>query len=133
MLEFHRDNVNRVISQNYQAFVSFTQQLSECLKMAVFINDILQNPLSRKKVIDVAYMDFYFDIGKNWSKFSQDLLARYVKELSHEIFDQIGVYKNTVNRPASSGISNQTVLSSYFRNMYNATMLVHENNDLNRK
>lgn len=144
MLDYHRDNVGSINISDYRtkrterllgqrAFVVFKLQLFECLKLVENLNKNLANKLSRAQIIDVAYMVFYYGIGKEWEEFSRKLFKRYSADLLQLLHLKIAQIKKDPKEPRNLGRTNQTALSAYFRNMYNAILLVHNNHSLSRK
>jgi hypothetical protein len=147
MLDFHRENVNTIIIDNYklwmkdkkekaQAFVSFKLQLFDCIDMVSEINDQLNRKLNDKEIVDVAYMIFYYGVDKRWINFMKKLLINYDEKLIQLIFSNVELNKTktfTNNKPRDLGKTNQTILSTYFRNMYNAIMLIHKSDILNKE
>ena len=147
MLDFHRENVNSIVIDNYklwmkdkkekaQAFVSFKLQLFDCIDMVSDINNKLNKKLSKKEIADVAYMVFYYGVDRQWIGFLEKLLIGYDENLLQLIFSCINTQKTitfTNNNPKDLGKTNQTILSTYFRNMYNAIMLIHKSDILNKE
>jgi hypothetical protein len=147
MLDFHRENVNSIVIDNYklwikdkkrkaQAFVSFKLQLFDCINMVSEINKELNHKLNDKEIIDAAYMVFYYGVDGRWIDFTKKLFARYDENLPQLISLYVNGQKTktfTDDKPKDIGKTNQTVLSTYFRNMYNAIMLIHNSDILDKE
>lgn len=145
MLDYHRDNINSIIIDNYklwmddkkekaQAFVSFKLQIFDCIDMIKELNTQLDRKLSKMEIADVAYMIFYYGIDKQWFDFTEKLLKNYDEKLPKLIYSFVERQKTktfTNDQPKDIGKTNQTILSTYFRNMYNAIILIHKSNILN--
>jgi hypothetical protein len=143
MIDYHRDNVAGTKVDDYRlykkaevngqkAFVSFKLQLFECLDLVEEVGKVLDQKLSRREIMDVAYMMFYYGIGDDWKPFSKQIFKRYDPELLPVLTARIKEIKQDEKKPKDLGKTNQTSLSSYFRNMYNAIMLIHANANLTR-
>jgi uncharacterized membrane protein len=140
MLDYHNDNVNRLNimhidpnkekehAENRRAFVIFKLQLKELLEITREINKELKLELEDKAVIDIAYISFYYGIDDDWPEFLKDKLKGYPNA------DQIAEKLLNAKRKSAKkiGRTNQTSLSAYFRNMYNAIKLVDENKYLTK-
>jgi len=144
MLDFHRSNVDSIIINNYklwmrdkkekaQAFVSFKLQLFDCIDMVTELNKQINKKLTEKEIVDIAYMVFYYGVDQRWLDFTKKLLAKYDAKLPELICKYIQNQKAMKDKPKDIGMTNQTILSTYFRNMYNAIMLIHKSPLLNRK
>jgi len=140
MLDYHNEIVRQLsvshidpkkddISEGRRAFVIFKLQLRELLKIVDKINKKLHLKLSDDDIIDIAYISFFYGIDNDWEDFSDDKFSKYK--------DREIILKKLLNEKEKSklkiGRTNQTSLSSYFRNMYNAIKLVDENKFLTRK
>lgn len=135
MLEFHNDNVNRLkikhidkskneTVENRRAFVIFRLQIRELLKNVRDINTKLNLNLSKEALIDIVYVAFYYGIDKEGRDSLEKKLKMYKKH--REIVDELLQKKQDAVKFAI-GRTNQTSLSSYFRNMYNAIKLIDSN------
>ena len=145
MLDYHRDNVNSIKVNNYKlwmndtkektdAFVNFKLQIFDCVDMINELNKQLDRKLNRKETADAAYMVFYYGIDKRWLDFTKKLLGNYDGKLPGLILNYVENQKTltfTDNRPKDIGRTNQNILSVYFRNMYNAIMVIHKSGFLN--
>jgi hypothetical protein len=130
MLDYHNSNVSNLSvthvdhtkkEENYigrRAFVVFKIQLTELLKTVSKINNEIQLNLTEQEIIDIAYVSFFYGIDADWQSFSQKKLLRYPRgnEIAQKLLDEkVRLYKSF-----RIGRTNQTSLSSYFRNMYRA-------------
>lgn len=145
MLDFHYENINNLHINditssnepkhkneinNRRAFVIFKKQLELLLKEVENINARRNFNLSPEDIIDIAYISFYYGIDKQWSEFSASKLNKYTPH-SKTIYDDLLEFKN--NSVIKVGRTNQTSLSAYYRNMYNAIKLIDNNNFLTEK
>lgn len=133
MLEFHNENVNRLkikhidktkkdeIVENRRAFVIFRLQIKKLLKDLKDIDAKLALNLSNKDLIDIVYVSFYYGIDKEWRPFLEKKLEMHSRH--QEIVSEL-LKKKQYAKKYAIGRTNQTSLSSYFRNMYNAIKLI---------
>ena len=145
MIDYHRENVGSIVIDNYklwvndkkekaQAFVSFKLQLFDCLNMVNELNELLENKLNEREMADVAYIIFYYGVDERWKDLSEKLLSNYDNALPKLIANYVESQKTMTNdKPKDLGKTNQTILSAYFRNMYNAIMLIHKSSILNEE
>ncbi len=144
MLDYHSENVKSLtvkhIKNEYdeivtgrRGFVIFRLQLIKLVEVVEKINSELKLNLKKSKIIDIAYISFYYGINEDWKDFLMNKLKRYDK--SEEIVKKLIYYKNKINeeKKINIGRTNQTSLSVYFRNMYNAVKFIDKNNILNKE
>ncbi|MCK9425195.1 MAG: putative phage abortive infection protein [Ignavibacteriaceae bacterium] len=138
MLDYHTENVKQLCISHIdpdkkedkiegrRAFVIFKLQLIELCKVVNKIKKELQLGLSNEEIIDIVYIAFYYGIDKDWEKFAENKLSRYQKgkEIAKLLLDA----KNSDSK--NIGRTNQTSLSSYFRNLYNAVKLIDNDKNL---
>lgn len=132
MLDYHTENVKQLnIShidptkkedkiEGRRAFVIFKLQLIELFGIVNKIKNDLKLELGNEEIIDIVYVSFYYGIDKDWEKFTENKLSRYKR--GNEIAKLLLEAKNS--HPKKIGRTNQTSLSSYFRNLYNAVKLI---------
>lgn len=145
MLDYHNENVRLLNvkhienlkgkSEGRRAFVVFRIQLKGLIKIVRDINTTLKLNLQDKEIIDIAYVCFYYGIDddEDWNKeFEQKIslvtnegldFANLIRSIKYEIKS-----KENIN----IGRTNQTSLSSYYRNMYNAIKLIDEDEYLTK-
>ena len=138
MLSYHRANVRNIRIKSYKefakknadkvegarAFVLFKLQLFEILRIVQDLNATLKLKLSTEKEINLAYMVFFYGIDKEWDSFTNVHLRGYGKDLLDRIEkERVKILKETGK---NIGRTNQTILSSYYRNMYNAIKFIDE-------
>lgn len=132
MLDYHTENVKQLsIShidptkkedkiEGRRAFVIFKLQLIELFGVVNKIKNDLKLDLTNEEIIDIVYVSFYYGIDKDWEKFTENKLSRYKR--GNEIAKLLLEAKNSHSKKI--GRTNQTSLSSYFRNLYNAVKLI---------
>jgi hypothetical protein len=138
MLDYHNDNVkslnvkhidfNKPKATGRRAFVVFRLQLIELLRVVEEINKKLDLGLKKKHIIDIAYISFYYGIGEKWKDFLTRKLIKYNR--NNEIVDLLIIHKDSLiaKKSINIGRTNQTSLSSYYRNMYNAIKFIDDDN-----
>jgi len=141
MIDYHNQNVNQLkiphldvtrkaeISDGRRAFVQFKIQIHRLFEIVREINEKKKYKLTAQQIADIVYVVFYYGIDGSWISFIEDKLLVYSpihRELAKEIQDKINLNPNL-----RYGRPNQTNLSTYFRNMYNAIKLVDSSKFLN--
>lgn len=142
MIDYHNQNVSQLkiahldlskkdeISDGRRAFVQFKIQIHRLFEIVEKINNEKKYNLNNEQIADIVYIIFYYGIDGSWISFIESKLERYGsvhKELAKEIQDRINS-----NSTLKIGRTNQTNLSTYFRNMYNAIKLVDESRFLKK-
>ena len=140
MLDYHNENVRQLnIShikpekteeiRGRRAFVIFKLQIKELFKVVNETNSKLELGLSKAEIADIVYVSLFYGIDDEWKEFSNELFVGYV---DHEnIVKQLIEHKK--NHEWYIGRTNQTSLSSYYRNIYNAIKLIDDDKYLNIK
>ena len=139
MVDYHRDNVSNIRIKSYKdfakesvekiegsrAFVLFKLQLFDILKVVQEYNENLESKLSEDDEINLSYMVFYYGIDKDWDSFTEN----HLREYSQDALKYLENKRKEIREKTGTNIgrTNQTVLSSYFRNMYNAIKFIDEN------
>ena len=140
MLDYHNENVKQLnISdikpkksekedkkkeyekiKGRRAFVIFKLQLIELFKVVNRINNDLNLNYSKDQIADIVYISFYYGIDKDWTGFSKKKFANYERadELAEKLIEEKEKHIKKIGR------TNQTSLSSYYRNLYNAVKLI---------
>lgn len=128
MVDYHRENVKLVVFKSgdkcfygQEAFVKLKLYLFKCQNQIIGITK--KYNLSRHEILDLSFILFFFGIDKKWQSFYSEQLNKYSIDMINEIALQIGDNFN---------ISTQTTLSPYFRNLYNAISIIHDNKDLSK-
>lgn len=140
MLDYHNENVKQINishidpskndkSEGRRAFVIFKLQIRELIKIVDRINHDLHLNLNDRQIIDIAYISFYYGIDNQWENFTIDKFSRYPRK--EEILHALLLEKN--NATLKIGRTNQTSLSSYYRNMYRAISFIDSNKLLTNK
>lgn len=136
MLDYHSENVKsikvpsleiskkNIIEEGRRAFVVYKIQLKRLLKSIEEVNSELELYLSDKQKIDIAYICFYYGQSDTWLDFIKKKLSRHNNGdlVAEKMLEKVKSDSNL-----KLGRTNQTDLSSYYRNMYNAIKLI--NND----
>lgn len=141
MVDYHNENVKQInIPHIYEekehteserrAFVIYKIQIKRLIQAIQSIVEAKKIQIEERELIDIAYSVFFYGLDRNWKGFVIDKLSRY--NSSEEILDDL--LSEIESKPEIKiGRSNQTNLSTYFRNMYNAIKLVDNSNYLNDK
>lgn len=134
MIDYHNQNVTQIkishldsnrkdeISEGRRAFVQFKIQIHRLFEIVRLVNNEKNYTLNEKQIADIVYIIFYYGIDGSWVSFIEEKLSRYSPihlELAKEIQDKINLNPNL-----KYGRTNQTNLSTYFRNIYNAIKLI---------
>ena len=143
MLEFHNDMVNQLSvahinttkperSNGRRAFVVFKLQIHHLLKLIENLNTREQWNLNKDQILRIVYMIFYYGIDRQWIEFLQDKIKEDIDpDLLKKILDKI--LRKTQKGKLKLGRTNQTSLSSYFRNMYNLVKLIDNDKYLSKQ
>lgn len=142
MLEFHNENVrgikvpsletakSDVIEEGRRAFVVYKIHLKRLLEAISDISLTNNFNLSSAEKIDIAYICFYYGQSDSWLGFVEEKLAHHRNGalIARMMLDKINAC------PALKlGRPNQTELSSYFRNLYNAIKIIDNDKFLSTK
>lgn len=115
--------------QGRKAFAEMKLQLKKLLDLINKINSKEGYGYSKEQVAEIAYLVFYYGANGAWKEFLKEVLKDY-----HHHDELVGKVLDHLKVPAYSryalGRTNQTDLSAYFRNMYNAIKLVDESKRL---
>ncbi len=142
MIDYHNQNVNQLTVPNLdvtksdhsagrRAFVQFKIQIHKLFPIVRKINSVHNLQLNDDQIADIVYVVFYYGIKGSWVSFIEEKLKMYFPNnglLAREIQAEINL-----NPPLDLGRTNQTFLSTYFRNMYNAIKLVDNSSFLRKK
>jgi hypothetical protein len=109
------------------AFISMKLELSELLQLVKKVNKRLDIDPPNDFVIDFAYMIFYYGFDCEWFTFFKDRF----KEIAN-IDGYLSEFSNEIDKVADKklGNTNQTFISSYMRNIYNAIKFIDTSNVL---
>ncbi|MDB5202792.1 MAG: hypothetical protein JWQ27_2201 [Ferruginibacter sp.] len=142
MIDYHNQNVNQLkiahldstkkddFSEGRRAFVQFKIQIHRLFEILNKINAEKKYNLSQEQLADIVYIIFYYGIDGSWVSFVEQKLDRY-KPINKELAEAVQAEIN-LNPNYKIGRTNQTNLSTYFRNMYNAVKLVDESSFLKK-
>lgn len=144
MLGFHSDQIKSLkvepvqitiakqpLQEGKQAFIEYKNQLGQLLKLVQKVNREGEYQLSQREEIDIAYVCFYYGVDNRWSDFSERKLKMYKDNAS--IAQEIQIKVNSESGFQRLGRTNQTNLSSYFRNMFNAIHFVANAKELSHQ
>ena len=108
-----------------KAFVTFKIQFKGILETIQEISAQENLQLNKSQILDISYVIFYFGIEGSWTTFIVNKLSRY-NGFNEELV--IKIQKRLMEKDFRGCLlkTNQTHLSSYFRNMYNAIKIVDE-------
>lgn len=140
MLEFHNNMVNQLSvahidtrkkerSDGRRAFVVFKIQIKRLLVLIEDLNKKEKWNLDKNQRLHIAYIIFYYGIDTSWLPFLQDKIK---EDIGSDILKKI-LCKIRKDKKLKLGRTNQTSLSSYFRNMYNLIKLVDNDKYLNKQ
>ncbi|MEO4005016.1 putative phage abortive infection protein [Flavobacterium sp. CAU 1735] len=134
MIDYHNQNVNQIkvtnldttkndISEGRRTFVQFKIQIHRLLPIVSEVNIENNLNLDKNQQLDIAYIIFYYGLEGSWMTFITEKLQRYPQpaKISQKILEKLNAYPQL-----KYGRTNQTNLSTYFRNMYNAIKMVDE-------
>lgn len=137
LLDFHYENINQIHLNNYNyqnnnvnvtgrsSFITMKLQLMEILKIVENGFDKIKISNDPNVIIDIAYIIFYYGLDERWNDFIKEKLNVKDKNglLSYLYFQKQQYEKENIDIYHT----NQTYLSSYMRNMYNAIKIIDDN------
>lgn len=145
MLEFHNDMVKQLSvahinttkperSNGRRAFVVFKLQIHHLLELIEGLNTGEKWDLNKDQILRIVYMIFYYGIDRQWIEFLQDKIKEDIDpDLLKKILDKIVDEIEKDELKWKLGRTNQTSLSSYFRNMYNLIKLIDNDKYLSKQ
>jgi len=139
MLDYHNENIrniripnletnkSNIIEEGRRAFVVYKIQLKRLLQAVTEIDQKLTANLTDAQKIDIAYICFYYGQSDTWIEFIRQKLSFHPGGgvIAEMMLDKVNSCKDL-----KLGRTNQTELSSYFRNMYNAIKLIDNDKHL---
>lgn len=130
MIDYHFKNVEQIeltkpgsrsVEKGRRGFVAYKIQIKRLLQAVCKINKENSLGLNGHEIASIAYMVFYYGADESWKTFLKDKLTCY--ECCELMINEL--IKLSKNNPEIKLCrTNQTILSTYFRNMYNAIKLV---------
>lgn len=143
MLDYHQNNLSSISVKplsadpsrpssptvHRMAFVTLKIQFHYLLQEIVKINKEQKLKFTHEQLADISIVIFYYGMDPGWEQFILDKLTCYGEASTILIEHLKPVLK--INPHGRLSRSNQTHLSSYFRNMYNAIRLIDESIYLN--
>lgn len=140
MIDYHYKNLEQievrkpertdVIEKGKRGFVSFKIQINRLLQVLYIVNNTHQLQLNAHDIACIAYMVFYYGLSETWRGFFEEKIQCY--DCRETIINELLKY-STRNPKSRLCQSNHTVLSAYFRNMYNALKLIDSERTFNTK
>jgi hypothetical protein len=139
MLDYHNENIRNIripsleaqksdlIEEGRRAFVVYKIQLKRLLQVVADVDQELNANLTDAQKIDIAYICFYYGQSDTWLDFIKQKLSFHQ---GGDVIARVMLEKVNACKDLKLGRANQTELSSYFRNMYNAIKLVHNDKNL---
>ena len=131
MIDYHYKNLDQIevpkperknISENgKRGFVAFKIQMNRLLQALYLINEDCGSQLTAHDIASIAYMVFYYGLSESWKEFFEEKIQCY--ECRKTIIRELLKYSKN-NPEMRLCQANHTVLSAYFRNMYNAIKLI---------
>lgn len=143
MIDYYNQNVNQLKISNldktkvndfYEGRRAFVQFKIQIRRLFQIVNEVIAEndyQLSKDQIADIVYMIFFYGIDGSWVSFIHEKLIRYTPihiDLAAQIQEKINS-----NPDLKYGRTNQTNLSTYFRNMYNAIKLIDSSKFLDRR
>ena len=140
MIDYHYKNLDQIeipkperkdkIEKGKRGFVSYKIQINRLLQALYEINRKNDLNLNAHDIACISYLVFYYGLSDSWSDFFEEKIQCYdcretiIKEL-------LELSKNNPEKRLCQ--ANHTILSAYFRNMYNAINLVDSENEFTDK
>lgn len=120
-IELSKPGIPKMQERGRRGFIAYKIQIKRLLQAVCKINDENDLELNGHDVASIAYMVFYYGADESWKQFLKDKINCY--ECCELIIDKL-VELSSKNPEMKLCRTNQTILSAYFRNMYNAIKLV---------
>lgn len=138
MLDYHNQHLNYIciphlnpdkgMVEGKRAFIQFKIQFKNILEITKATLDHKNIDYTQDELADISYIIFYYGLEGSWTTFILNKCKNYhfidlvtLKEIQQKLNQKID--KKLVR-------ANQTYLSSYFRNMYNAVKMIDESDIL---
>jgi hypothetical protein len=126
-IDLHYENINQIKIEKFSgtneiatetgrlAFVSMKLQLYGLLQLVKQINKDWPDDF----IIDFAYMIFFYGFNEKWLTFFKNKFKKI-----DNIDDYLSKLSNEIHNNVKLGRTNQTFISSYMRNLYNAIKFI---------
>lgn len=131
MIDYHYRNLEQievpkperkeVVERGKRGFVVFKIQINRLLQALFEINEKNELQLTAHDIACIAYMVFYYGLSESWKSFLEEKIQCYD---CRDIIINTLLDLDKFNPELMLCRANHTVLSAYFRNMYNAIKLI---------
>ena len=137
MIDYHNENVKQInipnididkkdFESNRRAFVIYKFQIKKILESTREIIKEEKLEIKPSALIDISYIIFFYGLDREWIDYIKNKLSMHKD--SGKIIDKM-IDRIESNTKIKMGRTNQTNLSTYFRNMYNAIKLIDNSNE----
>lgn len=140
MIDYHYRNLEQievpkpkrkgVVERGKRGFVVFKIQINRLLQALFEINVKNELQLTAHDIACIAYMVFYYGLSDSWKSFLEEKIQCYD---CRDIIIKALLELDKFNPELRLCRSNHTVLSAYFRNMYNAIKLIDTEKEFDEK
>lgn len=138
MIDYHYRNVEQIelpgnrdcMEKQRRGFVAYKIQFKRLLQALSMINNEHDLGLNGHDIASIAYMVFYYGLNESWENFLEDKISCYDCRQT-VISELLKISKDNPDMHLCR--TNQTILSAYFRNMYNAIRMIDEDSGFSKK
>jgi len=133
MIDYHFKNVEQieltrpgdkdVIENGRRGFVAYKIQFRRLLQVIYIINKKYEFDLKAHDIASISYMIFYYGADNSWEDFLKEKISCY--DCREQLVKEI-IEISHIHPEMKLCRTNQTILSAYFRNMYNAIKLIDD-------
>lgn len=130
MIDYHYHNVeqikvpsinNKSLEEGRRAFVVFKVQIKRLIQVLCGINDKHSLNLNGHDIAMIAYMVFYYGLSDSWKDFIEEKIS--CVDCRKLVLEELQKYSDAYPN-LNLCRTNQTILSAYYRNIYNAIKLI---------
>lgn len=140
MIDYHYKNLEqievpkperkKVVERGKRGFVVFKIQINRLLQALYKINEENELQLTAHDIACIAYMVFYYGLSDSWRSFLEEKIQCY--DCRNIIINSL-LEMDRFNPNMRLCQANHTVLSAYFRKMYNAIKLIDTEKEFNER